>query len=1098
MNGDTSRVNGQPTLNGPQSIKAPSPFDSKISKASAVISAHTSQDKGKAVAYTNGANGALSNGLKTPAQDYHAAPNEILHLVQDEHYLPVATLVGRTAQNCFNDLYELVNQLSNVNIPAQAAEPGRPQAFLAAGNNQTKSNLDKKDRILNFASDQKAVWIKLLVLLQWSKNVRDVSKTISINFWLHEQRRAYNEACIELFQIKAKATTWQTPNPDIHTAGQILSLQRAASLSNLGYHKKRKLHRRQIISTFRRLNNILTTRLALETVLPSCMRRYSIHDGRATFTVPHEFEVDLSVLEEDDTSQYRIVDFRFLSTPRPKISPRVRSEVERLGDDELASGGLSACYQFLHDLTLSNQLSELQRQAVNLARNQWSGNLRIELIRRRLVVQYWTGRNGPKSWLEISVQSPQSAISSNKATNRTMLGYRWYREGKQQTDFKPQQDSSAISLSTILHQVVAQHSSHLLGAMYDRLATEALFSSDELLLDEATSPDTPEECYLRVGVTKDDTITISISTVDGLFVVGSASDRANRLQVELNRSKNIIEEFPIRFSNFRCATAESRMLSNISATSWQNLPTYRPTLAEARSLLGTALNRVSFFTHPVCGDAYLLAIAYKPTGDALFMVQLAPGSTSLADARILHTQELRADASSYFFADLVEYLCGVVVLDGVVRSLKQKKVIVQQPKISAFEAGAKQQLPWLSFQVHTSGQTMSKRDANIAKLRFLGVDTATNHGSLLIRLKCEAAGGIFTKMTDSTSETNIQFLPEDQEVALNLSMLVSDITQVDVMQHIGRLYDLVAAVQFLEQADAVKITQFSLDALQLAYHLNNSEDRSIDLQIPTASSPAQVTFLPADTNPHACLGPAMSQLLNDRQESFVSRLREMVSIVALMDPLLLKLRELQGRGADQLRVHVVVRQPTMLALQYYSVVKAGVNGSTEPGSNRQLLARFEILPLEAGNSSWLLRSAFEELRPQPHPRPAYASDLIRKKVQQELFSKAEKDQGWLGLDTAAGFSVQQPQKILEALHDVMIECAGLDPQAPAENGVGTTSIPQQALPNGNVKQVANAQTQQNSKNGPGPAVPNQPQKPRAQPVKASKVPPGKEVITLDD
>ncbi|ETN39432.1 uncharacterized protein HMPREF1541_05655 [Cyphellophora europaea CBS 101466] len=1106
MNGEGPQLNGQHLPNGTQSIKPPPPPEAKFSK-SVDNAALRPAGPGLSKTQMNGvSSGHLPNGAATHLRGYSPPPDEPLQLVDQEHYLPVATLVSRSAQKCWNDLYELVDQLSAIEVPAQPvnAQPG--SGYVPAPNNTTKANLDKKDRILNFANDQKANLIKLMVLLQWSRNVKDVSKTISLNFWLHRQREQYNLACYEFYMLKTEATEWQLPNPDIQTAGEILSLGKKASLPHLGYRPAAKLSKKQIISTLRRLNNLLTARLTLEDEIPPPLRNYRVHDGRATFIVSDEFEVDLSVLEEDPTTPFRMVDLRFLFSPRPSISDELRAELERLTDTELSKDGLSGCYDFLHDLTLSNKLAEYHKQALNLSHKQWAGHVRVEFLHRNLVVQYWTERPMPKSWVEIGIYSGRDARDVTQVSST--LGVRWYREGKRVEDFSLVIRPSTISLTSILSQLIAQHVCFMLSSIYDKLLPNILFSSGALALEESTSNVQPEECSLQIQTTKDFSITISINAVTGLVVVGPASEKSNRLQVELNRSKSLVEDFVSKFLNFRCAIAEAHILRVVRNTSWQALLAFKPTLTDLRTLFGLSTTRANFFRHPFWSQEYVLVVAYKPTGDAISIVQMPRASTALASSRIVHTQTLKFsdDLSAAYFESLAEYASGVVVLDNISQQFKHAAYRHTLAGIPDF--GSKYTLPSLAFQTTSQSQSTSESLLvdDTARIQFVRVDAASQKAKLLVQLKTDAPEEVLHRLRASSSETRFEFTPKDRQIAFQLQIQIGGAGANDIIQDVRRLSDVVSSVQFMETLSNVRLVSTSMRTMVLAYHFNGSTERELQIQFPSGTNPPRVEFVPRDSNPHACLQFSLSQMLQDPRQPFALHLIDMMSLLALVDPMIMCLHELvqsnsSERSSSKVRIHLLVRQPTMFALQYYAADPKGPADVSTMNVNSRLLARFEILPFQHEKSAFILRPALEELK--SYQRPSFTSDVMRAKLKEALFQMAETSPDWLRLDTAAAFLADRPKPIFEALHKLMVDIVEhpqklvaedaanvQDPktnqtpiQPPAKASGNNTQKPVPKTPQQNQRQVPNGANQQQQRPRPNnkPAMDTQ----------------GKEVITLD-
>ena len=144
-------------------------------------------------------------------------PPEIEHVTFG--LLPLSRLLERVAQDCFNGLNELISELADA-----------PRAYQANGVVATNSagvttahSEEKRVRWLNFASRQKDIFIKLVVLVQWSRQMGDIGKLIDLRVWLDKQRDIYNEAQRGIGELKRNLATAKVPNPDIETALEILS-----------------------------------------------------------------------------------------------------------------------------------------------------------------------------------------------------------------------------------------------------------------------------------------------------------------------------------------------------------------------------------------------------------------------------------------------------------------------------------------------------------------------------------------------------------------------------------------------------------------------------------------------------------------------------------------------------------------------------------------------------------------------------------------------------------------------------------------------------------------------------------------------------------
>ena len=109
----------------------------------------------------------------------------------------------------------------------------------------------------------------------------------------------------------------------------------------------------EILETIKNFNVLLHVRLNLHEDLPEYLQNYEIHDGKATFTMPGEFEVDLIIADEDPSSQFWFVDFRLLFSSIGELSSSNHTSVGARVDEALGSRGLVGCFEVLHEFCLT-------------------------------------------------------------------------------------------------------------------------------------------------------------------------------------------------------------------------------------------------------------------------------------------------------------------------------------------------------------------------------------------------------------------------------------------------------------------------------------------------------------------------------------------------------------------------------------------------------------------------------------------------------------------------------------------------------------------------------------------------------------------------
>jgi mediator of RNA polymerase II transcription subunit 14 len=167
-----------------------------------------------------------------PGIDGHRALPELPHITQG--FFPFSTLVNRSVQQCWNELSDLITELAAIQVSPHSSMPLLPVNGKSPGN-QSPENVQKKLRILDFAHAKRAEFIKLLVLSQWSRRARDVSKLIDLQNFIRARHQAFVDALQRVGDMKRDLVQAQVANPDLQTALEILSKGRLESLADVSH-----------------------------------------------------------------------------------------------------------------------------------------------------------------------------------------------------------------------------------------------------------------------------------------------------------------------------------------------------------------------------------------------------------------------------------------------------------------------------------------------------------------------------------------------------------------------------------------------------------------------------------------------------------------------------------------------------------------------------------------------------------------------------------------------------------------------------------------------------------------------------------------------
>lgn len=228
--------------NGAESAKLVVNGNGKQSPAGAVQAAIVRSDGGVTAAQKQSESHGLTNGdsvipglgaYPTPTngvspttplpsnmvESMQELPEEIIHITENFH--PLGTLIARQTQQCFSSLNDTINELAKIQIQPQSN--GIANGVPALGGDTSRENKKKKKLMLEFASDFRAKFVKLLVVSNWSKDATQASRLIDLHNWENAQLHAAFDAAEMLGRTLADFRSFKIPNADLETALAVLS-----------------------------------------------------------------------------------------------------------------------------------------------------------------------------------------------------------------------------------------------------------------------------------------------------------------------------------------------------------------------------------------------------------------------------------------------------------------------------------------------------------------------------------------------------------------------------------------------------------------------------------------------------------------------------------------------------------------------------------------------------------------------------------------------------------------------------------------------------------------------------------------------------------
>ena len=373
-------------------------------------------------------------------------------------------LIVRASQQCYYDLNRTLDEMSAVPIDpptTQLSNGATPHAV----EDTYEASLTKKRLIMDFSNNQRDRFTKLLVLTDWARNAEEKARLIDVKVELDKQRGYFERAENAILEIKRKMRAARVPAPNIEGAMEILATGKASWVPDMNYLRPKPLTSQQLLDTLQDMNVLITERLICHEKLPAYFRKYNVADGRVTFTVENEFEVDLSVAEEDPKSQFYFIDFRLAFTPGEGVDDRIRGFLEGKLNALLATQGLQGCYDFLHDFVLTHKINVLRTQVGELIEGKWFDCIIPETIHRTLVVQYWATLPGPKSWIEFGVASGRDRPVTPFRPADPYISVRCFQRGVLVEGKVPEFDFNTVNLEKCLLQVIADHTNRIIDTL---------------------------------------------------------------------------------------------------------------------------------------------------------------------------------------------------------------------------------------------------------------------------------------------------------------------------------------------------------------------------------------------------------------------------------------------------------------------------------------------------------------------------------------------------------------------------------------------------------------------------------------------------------
>lgn len=386
---------------------------------------------------------------------------------------------------------------------------------------------------------------------------------------------------------------------------------------------------KEILKSLKDLNTLLSIRLNLYEYdkIPFHFKDYRIRSGRVTFRVAGEFEVDLTIADEDPESQFWFIDFRFLFTPVISDLPeQYRPAIENRVNIVLKADGLAGCYRFLHELVLTHKISEIRRQAIELSRGRWIETLQVEPLHRALSIQYWVdryGKDGPRSWIILGVSSGKRGDGRPDPKATSHISLRWFRDSKEVKDHDIPLELTTISSESLLRTVISKHIFHILRSTHKNLSVKPLFFSRQLSISFKVPGAERIDPELEVQLIRRGNIKITIEPMTGRFSISPACKLTASAEWRLNSQiKDPAANAHEAIENLRCFAATEEVVNRALTVGW--VPVKNPGLKQEdlRLVVPRDTLHVSWFRRAGWKQTWVIALSSGMSGERWWLMEM--------------------------------------------------------------------------------------------------------------------------------------------------------------------------------------------------------------------------------------------------------------------------------------------------------------------------------------------------------------------------------------------------------------------------------------------------------------------------------------------
>lgn len=455
-----------------------------------------------------------------------------------------------------------------------------------------------------------------------------------------------------------------------------------------------------------------------------------------TFKVAGEFEVELTIADEDFEKQFWFIDFRYSFGPSAATIPdSLRTYLEACVNDVLSKDGLAGCYKFLHEFVLTSKINELKRQALELSKTSWSGTLVVEPLNRALAIQYWSSRTaatGHKNWVLIAIDSGKKPNAPVDAKSSSRLIAKWYRDNKEVKDAELNLDVENLSAEALLKDAVGKHIEFILTSIRDKLLDAPRFKRREASMSLHIDKTDPAACSLTTEVGPTEQTSLIMEPTTGVFAVKPQSKFSVQYEMQLNNGKGLAEDGVSCLENIRCSIVEDALNRRGTAMGWF---TEKPPLSQEEFRSVTKVRewaRTVWISKQGWGTMWHVAVILGLSGDEWWLMEVnrADAGRLCKSHSRLPLSKGQPDLNDTFWSDLASFATGMIAQTTELRELQRQRIKSLAVNDASITPSQRVRLPFINIDLAAMVPSMGADAAtpswanNVVSVRFRDVQAA--------------------------------------------------------------------------------------------------------------------------------------------------------------------------------------------------------------------------------------------------------------------------------------------------------------------------------------------------------------------------------------